>query len=135
MRKAYVVVLISLIIFPVSVDAGGKKKGHPKNVRIYAAKCTEVVGPVLEQLQARDFLVVEEDVTAEGKIEIELAREGGLGKESKARGWVELDQVSDRCTVIVTLQHRHPTTGVWQDIAWKENKFYAPIDEQFPRVE
>jgi hypothetical protein len=134
MRKGLLVIAVSLILIPGAVNAG-KKKGQPKNMRVYAAECSDVIGPLRRLFEERDFFIVDEDVDDDGDIEMELARRGGFGKRSKARGWVELNQGANRCTVIVELHQKNPVSGGWQDMMWKEDKFYASLDEQFPQVE
>ena len=89
-------------------------------MRIYAAQCSEVIDPLRELLEDRGIFVVDEDVADDGDIEMELARGGGFGKRSKARGWVELNQGSGRCTVIIELQQKDPVFGGWGDTAWNE---------------
>ena len=133
MRKISSFTIILLITVLGVADAGKKNKGQPKSMRIYAAECSEVLEPLRELIEERDFFVVDEDVMDDGDIEMELIRRTKATKW-KSRGWVALNQGSERCTVMIELEQKNPFGG-WQSIDWNEKKFYAPLDEQFPQIE
>jgi len=132
--KALKVILSFALILTIGTVADAKgKKGQPKNMRIYAAECADVLEPLREQIEERDFFLVDEDVEDDGDIEMELARRAGATKW-KSRGRAELNQGSGRCTVVIELEQKNPFGG-WQNIDWNEKKFFAPLDAQFTQVE
>ncbi len=133
MRKSFVLATLTIFVFGFGSLAEGGKKSQPKNLRIYAAECSDVVEPLRELIEERDFFVVDEDVEDDGDIEMELVRRTKATKW-KSRGLAELNQGSGRCTVMVTLEQKNPFGG-WKNIDWNEKKFFAPLDEQFPEVE
>jgi hypothetical protein len=133
MKDLLIGIMLTGLILPVAGEVeGGKEKQRPKAMRIYAAQCSDVIGPLRAQLEERGYSLVSEDVADDGGIEMEMTRQVKMSKW-RSRGLVTLDQDSGQCTVTIKLEEKDPIFG-WQSIRWNEKKFYRPLDEKFPEA-
>ena len=128
---AAVAAVVAMAVAGGTTEASKKKSPKPlKNMRVYPVECSEVQEPLVNLVEERGFVVVDEDEQADGDIEIEFGRAFQMSG-GKSRAFVRMNVGDGECTVQVKLQNHNFMTGQWQNANWNEKKFFAPLDAMF----